>query len=53
MALGTRTKFQLEIITKRTISDIYKFRENILESSRYVSETISSALEADPPVASQ
>ena len=40
MALGTRTKFQLEIlIIRSTILVIYKFRENILESSRNVSET--------------
>ena len=39
MALGTRTKFQLDIIITSTISEIHKFRENILESSRNVSET--------------
>ena len=39
MALGTRTKFQLEILITSTISAIHKFRENILESSRNVSET--------------
>ena len=39
MALGTRTKFQLEILIRNTISAIHKFRENILESSRNVSET--------------
>ena len=38
IALATRTKFQLEIVIKRTILTIYKFRENILESSRNVSE---------------
>ena len=38
MALGTRTKFQLEILIRSTISAIYKFRENILESSQNVSE---------------
>ena len=39
MALGTRTKFRLEILIRSTISAIHKFRENILESSRIVSET--------------
>ena len=39
MALGTRTKYQLEIVTKGKISAIHKFRENILESSRNVNET--------------
>ena len=39
MALGTRTKFQLEILIRSAISAIHKFRENILESSRNVSET--------------
>ena len=38
-ALGTRTKFQLEIITINVFSGIVYFREIILESSRYVSET--------------
>ena len=38
-ALGTRTKFQLEILIRTTISVIHKFQENILESSRNVSET--------------
>ena len=38
-ALGTRTKFQLEILIRTTISAIHKFQENILESSRNVSET--------------
>ena len=38
-ALGTRTKFQLEILIRTTISAIRKFQENILESSRKVSET--------------
>ena len=33
------TKFQLEILIRNTISAIHKFRENILESSRNVSET--------------
>ena len=39
IALGSRTKFQLEILIKSTISVIHKFRENILESSRNLSET--------------
>ena len=39
MALGTRTKFQLEILTMTEISVIVYFREIILESSRNVSET--------------
>ena len=40
-ALGTRTKFQLEILIRTTISAIHKFQENILESLRNVSETTS------------
>ena len=39
MALGTRTIFQLEIHIRSKISAIHKFRENIWESSRNVSET--------------
>ena len=42
MALGTRAKFQLEILIRSmnsTKSLWHKFRENILESSRNVSET--------------
>ena len=39
MALGTRTKFQFEILTMNVISSIVYFREIILESSRNVSET--------------
>ena len=31
MALGTHTKFQLEILIRSTILVIYKFRENILD----------------------
>ena len=42
-ALGTGTKFQLEILIS-TISPIHKFRENILESSRNVNETLSCYL---------
>ena len=44
MALGTRIKFQLEIIISCTLSAIQKFGENILESSRNVSETIPWSL---------
>ena len=39
MALGTSANFQLEILKRSAISAIHKFRENILESSRNVSET--------------
>ena len=39
-ALGTRTKFQFEIMTLNMITGIVYFREIILESSRNVSETI-------------
>ena len=38
-ALGTHTKFKIEILIRNTISAIHKFRVNILESSRNVSET--------------
>ena len=38
-ALGTHTKFQLEILIRSAISAIHKFRENMLESSLNVSET--------------
>ena len=41
MALGTHTKFQLEILIRSTIFAIHKFREKVLESSRNVSETTS------------
>ena len=44
MALGTRTKFQLEILIRSMISAIHKFQENILESSRNVSETTPCVL---------
>ena len=37
--LWASTKFQLEILIRNTILVIYKFRENILESSQKVSET--------------
>ena len=43
-ALGTRTKFQLEILITSTICAIHKFRENFLESSRNVSETTPSTM---------
>ena len=39
MALGTRTKFQLEMLIGSAISATHKFRKNILESPRNVSET--------------
>ena len=38
-ALGTHTKFQLEILIRSTVSAMHKFQENILESSRNISET--------------
>ena len=38
MALGTRTKFQLKILTRSKMSSIRTFQENISESSRDVSE---------------
>ena len=43
-ALGTHTKFQLEILTVNVISGIVYFREIILESSRNVCETTPSIL---------
>ena len=39
MALGTGTKFQLEILTLNVISGIVYFHEIILESSQNISET--------------
>ena len=39
IALGTHTKFQLEILIINVITDIVYFREIILESLRNVSET--------------
>ena len=45
IALGTHTKFQLEILIRSTIFAIHKFREKILESSRNVSETTPSNAE--------
>ena len=38
-ALGTRTKFQLEIITINVFSGIVYFHEIILESSQNINET--------------
>ena len=38
-ALGTCTKFQLELLMRRTILVIYKFWENVLESSQNIRET--------------
>ena len=38
-ALGTGTKFELEIFTLNVISGIVYFRDIILESSQIVSET--------------
>ena len=38
-AMGTRTKFQSEILIQSTDFTIHKFRENISESSQNVSET--------------
>ena len=38
-ALGTRTKFQFEILIINVMSGVVYFREIILESSRNVSET--------------
>ena len=48
MALGTRTKFQLEILTINVIAGIVYFREIILESSRNVSETTPVVRNAFP-----
>ena len=39
MALGTRTKFQLEMLIKNTISAKHEFQANILESLWNVNET--------------
>ena len=43
--LGTRTKFQLEILTINVISGIAYFRDMIFERSRNVSETTSRTSE--------
>ena len=47
-ALGTRTKFQIEILSINVISGIVCFREIILESSRNVSETTPRAFRLGP-----
>ena len=47
MALGTRTKFQFEILTINVISSIVYFREIILDSSRNVSDNWPSQLTKD------
>ena len=46
MALGTRTKYQLELLIRSTISEIYKFWENILGSLQNISETLPRYLHA-------
>ena len=43
-ALGTCSKFQLQILIRTTVSAINKFQENILESLRNVSETTPCCL---------
>ena len=48
MIFGTRTKFQLEILSINVISGIVYFREIILDSSWNVSETTPSILR--PPL---
>ena len=55
MALGTRAKFQLDILTGSTLSATHKFWENILESLQNVSETTPKVfwkMPASAPVAS-
>ena len=47
-ALGTRTKFQLEILTINVISGMVYFHKIILESSRNVSETTPRASASIP-----
>ena len=49
-ALGTRTKFQFEIMTLNVITGIVYFREIILESSWNVSETTPRFLASPVPV---
>ena len=39
LALGTRTNFQIEILTINVISGVVYFRENVLGTSRNGSET--------------
>ena len=46
LALGTRTNFQIEILTINVISGVVYVRENILGSSRNVSETAPRHLQA-------
>ena len=48
MALGTRTKFELKIFIRSTISAIHTFWKNILESLRNVSETTPCGLVFTP-----
>ena len=43
MALGTCTKFLLEILVSSTISAIHTFQENILKNSQNISETTQGA----------
>ena len=40
IAFGTRTNFQIEMLIINVISGVVYFRENILGSSRSVSETV-------------
>ena len=49
MALGTRTKFQLEILLRSMIYTIHKFCENILKSSQDVSEPLPGAYHQPEP----
>ena len=53
MALDTRTKCQLEILTGSTLSAIHNFWENILESSRDISETTPKLIWKMPASASE
>ena len=48
LALGTRTNFQIEILTINVISGVVYFRENILGSLRNVSETAPWPFKIDP-----
>ena len=45
MALGTRTKFQLKILTINVFSGIVYFPKIILESSRNIRETTPCIVE--------
>ena len=49
-ALGTRTKFQLELLTINVLSGFVYFCEIILESSRNVSETTPRYWTGDKPL---